>query len=56
MSGEQRFCCADPEPMGDAGEPDENVICCANCGDDMDDDMIYRWSIMQPVRGEVDRG
>jgi hypothetical protein len=50
-----RFCCDNPEPGGDPGEPDENVVCCVNCGEDMDDDMIYRWSTQRdaepaPVR------
>lgn len=37
------FCCAEPRPIRDAGEPNEHVIECGNCGADMDEDMLDRW-------------
>lgn len=36
------FCCREPLPTVDAGEPDENVTTCGNCGEDMDGDMLDR--------------
>lgn len=37
------FCCSEPRPVRDAGEPDEHVIECGTCGADMDEDMLNRW-------------
>lgn len=47
------FCCDEPRPTVDAGEPDENVTTCGNCGEDMDEDMLDRLRYRPAVEGSV---